>query len=440
MSHLVLDVSNALSFSEYGELDDFQSAIDCIHKRLNSRTEQQENLLGWLNHPLTYDVDEFKHIQRAAITVQQGSEILLVIGIGGSYTGTRAAIEMLTHHFNNHLLRESRRFPQLFFVGNQLSSTYISDLIELLRDKDFSINIVSKSGRTLEPAIAFRIFRKILEEKYGKHGARSRIVVTTDRQEGRLIEMAMNEGYETFFIPPDIGGRFSVLTAVGLFPLAVSGIRIEELMEGAVVARTELSQRDIKHNNAYKYAVTRNVLYQGNKNIELFVSYEPNFHYFLEWWKQLFAESEGKSQKGIFPSTAIYSTDLHSLGQYVQEGPPNLFETILRVRKTNKDIRIERTNSNQDELNYLAGQTVDFVNNKIFEGTLQAHAENGIPNIVIEVPEVNAFTVGYLFYFFQLSCAVSGYLLGVNPFNQPGVEVYKEKVQTLLKQTTIKAR
>lgn len=433
MNYVQLDYKKYMTFINHDQLEILQDEIYDLHHKLHNEAQLGHSSLGWIDYPNNYDSKEIEKIKSIAEKVRGNSDIFLVIGIGGSYLGARAAIEMLTHSFHNHLRKDQRTSPAIFFVGNNLSTVYISDLIELLEHKDFSINVVSKSGETLEPAIAFRIFRKILYEKYGEEEARSRIYVTTDRKKGLLQNIARVEGYETFGIPEDIGGRFSVLTPVGLFPIAVSGICIDEILRGASVASYELRKVDIRQNPAYEYAAIRNVLYQEGKVIELMVSYEPKFKYFSEWWKQLYAESEGKDQKGIFPTSAIYSTDLHSIGQYVQEGTPHLFETIIKENNTKKEIFIEEEQYNLDNLNYLSGKTVDFIKEQAYVGTLDAHSNGGIPNIVIRVPNVDSFIFGYLIYFFQKSCAMSGYLLGVNPFNQPGVEAYKKNMLSLLK-------
>ena len=355
-----------------------------------------------------------------------------MIGIGGSYLGARAAIEMLQHSFYNALTKEQRKTPQVVFVGNNISSTYMTDLMDLLKDKDFSINVISKSGTTTEPALAFRIFRKLLEDKYGKEEARTRIYATTDKARGALKSVADEEGYETFVIADDIGGRFSVLTAVGLLPIAVTGADIQAIMDGAKAVQNDFSTPDLEKNIAYQYATVRNVLYNKGYTIEMLINYEPGLQYFSEWWKQLFGESEGKDQKGIYPSSANFSTDLHSLGQYVQEGRRDLFETIVKVDKARHELTIELEENDGDGLNYLAGQTVDFVNNKAFQGTLLAHTDGGVPNLVVTIPAMDAYTFGYLVYFFEKACAISGYLLGVNPFDQPGVEAYKVNMFALL--------
>lgn len=414
------------------DLSHFQEEIDHFHHIIQAKAGYGQHALGWLDHPVEYDREEWNGIIEAAAKIRADSDILLVIGIGGSYMGTRAAVEMLTHTFHNELPKESRRSPQIYFVGHHLSPTYMADLMDILQDKDFSINVISKSGKTLEPALAFRIFRKLLEEKYGTQQASSRIYVTTDREQGTLKAMALVERYKTFIIPRTIGGRYSALTTVGLLPMAVSGIDIEEIRHGAATARLELGDPDLQRNIAYQYAVIRNLLYRGGKTTELLISYEPCFQSIVEWWKQLFGESEGKKGQGIFPMTALYTTDLHSLGQYIQQGRRMLFETTLHLEKPSRDLVIEERSDNQDELNYLSGKTVGSVNEKAFEGTVQAHTEGGIPNLIIGIPTISPFTFGYLVYFFQLACVMSSYLLGVNPFNQPGVEEYKNNMFRLL--------
>ncbi|ANB59506.1 glucose-6-phosphate isomerase [Anoxybacteroides amylolyticum] len=432
MTHIRFDYSKALSFFGEHELTYLRDAVKVAHHSLHEKTGAGNDFLGWMDLPIAYDREEFSRIQQAAEKIQQDSDVLLVIGIGGSYLGARAAIEMLHHSFYNALPKEKRRTPQVIFVGNNISSTYMKDVMDLLEGKDFSINVISKSGTTTEPAIAFRIFRKLLEEKYGKEGARKRIYATTDRTRGALKTLATEEGYETFIIPDDVGGRYSVLTAVGLLPIAVSGANIEAMMKGAAQAREDFSKSELEENPAYQYAAVRNILYNKGKTIEMLINYEPALQYFAEWWKQLFGESEGKDQKGIFPASANFSTDLHSLGQYVQEGRRDLFETVLKVETPRHELTIEAEENDLDGLNYLAGKTVDFVNTKAFEGTLLAHTDGGVPNLVVTLPTLDEYTFGYLVYFFEKACAMSGYLLGVNPFDQPGVEAYKVNMFALL--------
>jgi glucose-6-phosphate isomerase len=432
MTHIRFDYSKALSFFGEHELTYLRDAVKVAHHSLHEKTGAGNDFLGWIDLPVNYDKEEFARILKAAEKIKNDSDVLVVIGIGGSYLGARAAIEMLNHSFYNALPSEKRQTPQVLFVGNNISSTYMRDVMDLLEGKDWSINVISKSGTTTEPAIAFRIFRKLLEEKYGNEEARQRIYATTDRQKGALKTLANEEGYESFIIPDDVGGRYSVLTAVGLLPIAVSGIDIEAMMKGAQKAREDFGHSELEDNLAYQYAAVRNILYNKGKTIEMLINYEPGLQYFAEWWKQLFGESEGKDQKGIFPASANFSTDLHSLGQYIQEGRRDLFETIIKVNNPRHELVIEEEESNLDGLNYLAGKTVDFVNNKAFEGTLLAHTDGGVPNLVVEIPAMDAYTFGYLVYFFEKACAMSGYLLGVNPFDQPGVEAYKVNMFALL--------
>ncbi|PLR79386.1 glucose-6-phosphate isomerase [Bacillus sp. V3-13] len=432
MTHVRFDYSKALSFFGEHELTYLRDQVKVAHHSLHEQTGAGSDFLGWIDLPVDYDKEEFSRIQKAAEKIKADSDVLLVIGIGGSYLGARAAIEMLQHSFYNALPKEKRSTPQILFVGNNISSTYMKDVIDLLEGKDFSINVISKSGTTTEPAIAFRIFRKLLEEKYGVTEARKRIYATTDRERGALKTLASEEGYESFVIPDDVGGRYSVLTAVGLLPIAASGADIEAMMQGAAKAREDFSHSELEENAAYQYAAVRNILYNKGKSIEMLVNYEPGLQYFAEWWKQLFGESEGKDQKGIFPSSANFSTDLHSLGQYVQEGRRDLFETIIKVEKPRHELTIEAADSDLDGLNYLAGKSVDFVNNKAFEGTMLAHTDGGVPNLIVSIPQQDEYTFGYLVYFFEKACAMSGYLLGVNPFDQPGVEAYKVNMFALL--------
>lgn len=432
MTHIRFDYSKALSFFGEHELTYLSDAVKVAHHSLHEQTGAGSDFLGWVDLPVDYDKEEFSRIQKSAEKIKNDSDILLVIGIGGSYLGARAAIEMLNHSFYNALPKEKRSTPQVLFLGQNISSTYMKDLMDLLEGKDFSINVISKSGTTTEPAIAFRIFRKMLEEKYGVEEAQKRIYATTDKSKGALKTLANDEGYETFVVPDDVGGRYSVLTAVGLLPIAVSGVEIGQMMKGAAEAREDFSKSELTENPAYQYAAVRNVLYNKGKTIEMLINYEPGLQYFSEWWKQLFGESEGKDQKGIFPSSANFSTDLHSLGQYVQEGRRDLFETVIKVQEPRHELKIEKADSDLDGLNYLAGETVDFVNNKAFEGTLLAHTDGGVPNLIVEIPAMDAYTFGYLVYFFEKACAMSGYLLGVNPFDQPGVEAYKVNMFALL--------
>lgn len=432
MTHVRFDYTKALTFFSEHELTYLRDFVKVAHHSLHEKTGAGSDYLGWIDLPKDYDREEFSRIQSAAEKIKSDSDVLLVIGIGGSYLGARAAIEMLQHSFYNALSKEKRKTPQILFVGNNISSTYMKDVIDLLEGKDFSINVISKSGTTTEPAIAFRLFRKLLEEKYGIEEARKRIYATTDKARGALKTVATEEGFETFVIPDDVGGRYSVLTAVGLLPIAVSGADIVEMMKGAEQARVDFSESELEDNIAYQYAAVRNALYNRGITIEMLINYEPGLQYFSEWWKQLFGESEGKDQKGIFPASANFSTDLHSLGQYVQDGRRDLFETIIKVESPRHELVLEEAANDLDGLNYLAGKTIDFVNNKAFEGTLLAHTDGGVPNLIISIPKMDEFTFGYLVYFFEKACAMSGYLLGVNPFDQPGVEAYKVNMFALL--------
>ena len=411
---------------------EYKAQVENIHKDLHKRSNEEDDFVGWLELPTNYDKEEFKRIKKAAKKIKKESDILVVIGIGGSYLGARAVIESLTSTFNNMLPAKQRKFPQIVYAGNNLSSNYLNELIEYIGDKDFSVNVISKSGTTTEPAIAFRVFREILENKYGIDEARSRIYATTDKAKGALKTLAENEGYEQFVVPDNVGGRYSVLTAVGLLPIAVAGIDIDKLMEGARVAQERYNDPNLKYNECYQYAVVRNILYKLYKNTEILVNYEPKMHYFTEWWKQLFGESEGKDQLGIFPAGVDFTTDLHSMGQYIQEGRRNLFETVIRIEKANSDITIQEEEDNLDGLNYLAGKGLDYVNNKAMEGTIEAHVSGDVPNVVIELPKLTEETIGHLIFFFEKSCAMSGMILGVNPFNQPGVEKYKKNMFRLL--------
>ena len=432
MTHIGFDYSKALGFFAEHELTYLQDAVKVAHHSLHEQTGAGSDFLGWIDLPVNYDKEEFSRIQKAAEKIKSDSDVLLVIGIGGSYLGARAAVEALQHSFFNALPKEKRQAPQIIFTGNNISSSYIHDVFDLLEGKDFSINVISKSGTTTEPAIAFRLFRKLLEEKYGKEEALKRTYVTTDKAKGALKTVADEEGMETFVIPDDVGGRYSVLTAVGLLPIAASGLDIDAMMKGAGAAREDFGKSELSENAAYQYAAVRNVLYNKGKTVEMLINYEPALQYFAEWWKQLFGESEGKDQKGIYPSSANFSTDLHSLGQYVQEGRRILFETVIKVDKPKHELTINEIEKDLDGLNYLAGKSIDFVNNKAFEGTLLAHTDGGVPNLIVNIPQLDEYTFGYLVYFFEKACAMSGYLLGVNPFDQPGVEAYKTNMFALL--------
>ena len=412
---------------------EYKEQVENIHKELHKKANDEKDFVGWLELPTKYDKKEFLRIKKAAKKIKKESDILVVIGIGGSYLGARAVIEALTNTFNNMLTDKQRKYPQILYVGNNLSPNYINELIEYIGEKDFSVNVISKSGTTTEPAIAFRIFREILENKYGIDEARSRIYVTTDKERGALKTLADNEGYEKFVIPDNVGGRYSVLTTVGLLPIATAGIDIDKLMQGAQNAQERYDDPNLKYNECYKYAVTRNILYKLYKNTEILVNYEPKMHYFTEWWKQLFGESEGKDQKGIFPAGVDFTTDLHSMGQYIQEGRRNLFETVISIENPKSDITINKDEDNLDGLNYLAGKTLDYVNKKAMEGTVKAHVTGDVPNIMLTIENLDEENIGELIYFFEKACAMSGMILGVNPFNQPGVEEYKKNMFKLLK-------
>ena len=411
------------------EYDGVAAEVKAAHKVLHDGSGLGNDFLGWLNLPTDYDKEEFARIKKCAEKIKKDTDVFVVIGIGGSYLGARAAIEFLSSQNYNLTCKDT---PQIFFTGNSISSSALAEIMELCEGKDVSVNMISKSGTTTEPAIAFRVFREMLEKKYGKEGARERIYCTTDKAKGTLKALADEEGYETFVVPDDVGGRFSVLTAVGLLPIAVSGADIDALMQGAATAQKEFDNDDLKTNDCYKYAAIRNMLYRKGKTMEVMVSYEPAYTMMSEWFKQLFAESEGKDNKGIFPASVIFSTDLHSLGQYIQDGRRTMFETVVLFDKCKKEVTLGTDPTNVDGLNFLSGKTMGFVNQKAFEGTVLAHNDGGVPNIVLNVPEMNESELGYLIYFFEKACAISGYMLGVNPFNQPGVESYKKNMFALL--------
>ena len=410
----------------------YKENVEQIHKELHKRANDENDFVGWLELPTNYDKEEFERIKKVAQRIREDSEVLIVIGIGGSYLGARAVIESLTNTFDNLLPESKRKHPQILYVGNNLSPNYINDLIEVLGTKDFSVNVISKSGTTTEPAIAFRIFREMLENRYGIEEARSRIYVTTDKEKGALKTLAKSEGYETFVIPDNVGGRYSVLTPVGLLPIAVAGIDIDKLMDGARTAQLKYEDANLKYNACYQYAIVRNILYKLYKNTEILVNYEPKMHYMTEWLKQLFGESEGKEEEGIFPAGIDLTTDLHSMGQYMQQGLRNLFETVLSIETPKSNITINSDDDNLDGLNYLAGKDLDYVNKKAMEGTIEAHVSGGVPNILFKMEKLDEENLGGLIYFFELACAMSGSILKVNPFNQPGVEEYKRNMFRLL--------
>lgn len=416
------------NFINEDEIKGISHLIDAAHTTLNNKTGLGNDFLGWVDLPANYDKDEFKRIQEAAMVINKKADILIVIGIGGSYLGARSAIELLKSPFYNNLKKDT---ADIYFVGNNISPTYLNEVISICEGKDFCVNIISKSGTTTEPALAFRVFKNMLEKKYGKEEAKTRIFATTDKSKGTLKELSYNQGYETFVIPDDVGGRFSVLTAVGLLPIAVAGCDIKAIMDGAAQARKDFADSSMD-NDCYKYAAIRNILYKKNHSTEMFVSYDPSFTMMTEWIKQLFGESEGKDDKGIFPTGATFSTDLHSLGQFIQDGSKIIFETVVDIKKPKKDFFLEDDKENLDGLNFLTNQNMSVVNKRAMQGTILAHTEGGVPNIVLEMDEIDEKNYGYLVYFFEKACAISGYLLGVNPFNQPGVESYKKNMFALL--------
>jgi len=429
---VTFDYSKASGFIGEEEIAMMKKQTMDAKEVLVSKTGAGNDFLGWIDLPVNYDKEEFGRIKEAAAKIQKDSEVLLVIGIGGSYLGARAAVEFLRHSFYNVVDKSVRKTPEIYFVGNSISSTYIKHLIDVVGDRDFSVNMISKSGTTTEPAIAFRVFKEILEKKYGKEEAAKRIYATTDKAKGALKNVADKEGYQTFVVPDDVGGRFSVLTAVGLLPIAVSGADIDKLMEGAASGRKYALETPYEENDALKYAALRNILFRKGKSVEILANYEPSVHYVSEWWKQLYGESEGKDRKGIFPASVDLTTDLHSMGQFIQDGSRIMFETVINIETSREEILIGEEPVDLDGLNYLAGKSVDFVNKSAMNGTILAHTDGQVPNFMVNVPEVNEFYLGELFYFFEFACGVSGYLLGVNPFNQPGVESYKKNMFALL--------
>lgn len=431
MKELTLDYSKAFNISA-GELANMAGQVKDAHEKLTNKTGAGNDFLGWVNLPNEYDKAEYARIKAAAEKIQKTADVLIVIGIGGSYLGAKAAIDLFTNSFYNMQDTADRKTPQIFFAGNSISSTYLSDLYNLVKDKDICLNVISKSGTTTEPAIAFRVFKELVEQKYGKEGAKDRIFVTTDKARGALKKLSDQEGYETFVIADDIGGRYSVLSAVGLLPIAVCGADLDEIMRGAQDAYKTYAKDELAENVCYQYAALRNILYRKGKTIEMMVNYEPRLHYFAEWWKQLYGESEGKDQRGIFPAAVDFSTDLHSMGQYIQDGLRNIFETVLHVGTPTADVTIQEDADNVDGLNFLAGKTVSHVNEMAFLGTVLAHNDGGVPNLILNIPELNEYYFGQLVYFFEKACGISGYLLAINPFNQPGVEAYKKNMFALL--------
>lgn len=432
MGQVRFDYSKAEGYVGAHEVDSMKAIAESARDLLLSKKGAGNGYLGWIDLPVDYDKGEFARIKAAAQKIRKDSEVLVVIGIGGSYLGARAAIEFLGHNFFNSVSKELRNAPEIYFVGNSISSNYLTGLVEVIKDRDFSVNIISKSGTTTEPAIAFRVFKKLLEDKYGKEGAAERIYATTDKAKGALKKLADAEGYEEFVVPDDVGGRFSVLTAVGLLAIAASGADIDLLMEGAASARRRCIENDFDSNDAMQYAAMRNIMLRKGKAVEILCNYEPSLHYVSEWWKQLMGESEGKDNKGLFPASVDLTTDLHSMGQFIQDGSRIMFETVLNVEQSARTVRIEEEAEDLDGLNYLAGKTVDFVNKCAMNGTVLAHTDGNTPNLMIHIPEQNAFYLGELFYIFEFACGISGYMLGVNPFNQPGVESYKRNMFALL--------
>jgi len=429
---ITFDYSKTSGFIKNDEIELIRKQVDAAKDELIKKTGAGNDFLGWIDLPVNYDKEEFARIKQSAAKIQEDSEVLLVIGIGGSYLGARAAIEFLGHSFYNTVSKAIRKTPEIYYVGNNLSSTYIKHLIDVIGERDFSINMISKSGTTTEPAVAFRIFKRMLENKYGEEAASGRIYCTTDKERGALKGLATEEGYESFVVPDDVGGRFSVLTAVGLLPIAVSGADIDKLMEGAASARKRYLDNDFEDNEALQYAAVRNILLRKGKSVEITASYEPSLQYIAEWWKQLYGESEGKDQKGIFPASVTLTADLHSMGQFIQDGARMMFETVLNIERSACEILLEEEPVDLDGLNYLVGKSVDFINKSAMNGTILAHTDGNVPNLVINIPEQNEFYLGELFYFYEFACGVSGYMLGVNPFDQPGVESYKRNMFALL--------
>ncbi len=432
MGQVKFDYSKTAGYVHEHEVESMKALTESARQLLLSKSGAGNDYLGWIDLPVDYDKEEFARIKKAAEKIKSDSDVLVVIGIGGSYLGARAAIEFLGHNFFNSVSKDLRKAPEIYFVGNSISSNYLAGLVDVIGDRDFSVNIISKSGTTTEPAIAFRVFKKMLEEKYGKDEAAKRIYATTDKAKGALKKLADAEGYEEFVVPDDVGGRFSVLTAVGLLSIAVSGVDIDELMAGAASARKRCIENDFDNNDAMQYAALRNIMLRKGKSVEILCDYEPSLHYTLEWWKQLMGESEGKDNKGLFPASVDLTTDLHSMGQFIQDGSRIMFETVLNVEKTSREIVIEKEDEDLDGLNYLAGKTMDFVNKCAMNGTILAHTDGNTPNLRVDIPEQTPFYLGELFYFFEFACGLSGYMLGVNPFNQPGVESYKKNMFALL--------
>lgn len=432
MAHIKFDWSNAKKFIADEELDYIQPQVSTAHHLLREKKGAGSDFTGWVDLPVDYDKEEFARIKEAAEKIKKDSDVLIVIGIGGSYLGARAVIDFLNHTFYNLYREDKEGMPQIFFAGNSISATYLEELIQVIGDKDFSVNVISKSGTTTEPAIAFRVFKEMLEKKYGKEEAGKRIYATTDRARGALKTLADAEGWEEFVVPDAVGGRYSVFTAVGLLPIAAAGIDIDELMQGATDARAAYMEEDVRKNDAYLYAALRNILYRKGKATEILVNYEPNLMFFAEWWKQLFGETEGKNQKGIYPSSANFSTDLHSLGQFIQEGSRNIFETVIHIDKPRGSVKVPAMDNDLDGLGYLEGKDMNYINDKAFEGVVLAHTDGDVPNFIVDIPDMSTYSMGYMMYFFELAAGISGYINAINPFNQPGVEKYKSNMFALL--------
>ncbi len=431
-SKLSFDITNARNFIQGHEMSYMKTSVECMKEKLLSRGGEGNDFLGWIDLPVAYDKEEFERIKEAAKKIQKDSEVLLVVGIGGSYLGARAAIDFIHSTFYNSMKKEERKAPEIYFCGNSMSGDYLNRIIKIVEEKDFSVNVISKSGTTTESAIAFRVFKEILEQKYGKEEAAKRIYATTDKERGALKRLSDEEGYETFVVPDDVGGRFSVLTAVGLLPIAVSGADIDKLMSGAAAERERVLNAPYEENESLRYAAARNILFRKGKSVEILANYEPSLQYISEWWKQLYGESEGKDQKGLMPASVNLTTDLHSMGQFIQDGSRIMLETVVAVEEPQSDITIQEEANDLDGLNYLAGKTVDFVNKSAMNGTILAHVEGGVPVFKVSIEKQDEYSLGQLFYFFEFACGISGYLMGVNPFNQPGVESYKSNMFALL--------
>lgn len=432
MQGISVDFSNLDRFVFKDELNLLEGKIKNAHRMLNEKTGAGRNMLGWLDLPTKRNEEEIERIKKAASKIQKQCDVFVVVGIGGSYLGAKAMIDIFSNNFSNLLPLSERKFPQIIFAGNNLSGKYLRNLVEYLEDKDVAINVISKSGKTLEPAVTFRVLKILLEEKYGIAGAAERIYVTTDENKGVLHDIAKKNEYETFVIPDDVGGRYSVLTPVGLLPMAVANIDIEDMLDGAQFASHVFNEENMEYNDCYKYAAYRNILYNKGKDIEILASYDPSFRYFIEWFKQLFGESEGKEHKGIFPTGTLFTTDLHSMGQLIQEGKRNIFETVINVNLDRSFIELPKVEDDADGLNYLAGKSIEYINKQAYEGTVKAHEKGGVPNIIINLDDINEYNIGQLIFFFEKACAMSGYMLGVNPFDQPGVEAYKKNMMELL--------